>query len=216
MSFSKKVFRSGLSNILLNVVNMLIGLGLAPFVVHTLGDVQNGYWVIARMVFGYYGFVDFGVGLSIARFLSLSVGKKDHTEAKKIVQTGLAFILSIDALFLILCVAALFWYWKSKFFWRQKISTRSCIDCRFFNSCHSTRKSLRRSINSTYSTRHHCLDRHIKLRNPRNSHCLISLFWLRSQITRHHFWFYCLIKLSFVLPHSSSFYEKLPVVHSRI
>lgn len=108
MSFSKKVFRSGLSNILLNVVNMLIGLGLAPFVVHTLGDVQNGYWVIARMVFGYYGFVDFGVGLSIARFLSLSVGKKDHTEAKKIVQTGLAFILSIDALFLILCVAAYF------------------------------------------------------------------------------------------------------------
>ena len=106
LSLSKKVFRAGTSSILLNVVNMLIGLGLAPFVVHSLGDVQNGYWVIARMIFGYYGFVDFGVGISIARFLSLSVGKNDQEESKKIIKTGLSFILLIDVVCLLLCFVA--------------------------------------------------------------------------------------------------------------
>lgn len=84
---------------LLNIVNMLVGLVLAPFIVHSLGDVQNGYWVIARMIFGYYGFVDFGVGISIARFLSLAVGTRDVDGANKVIQSAFSFIIVIDCLF---------------------------------------------------------------------------------------------------------------------
>ncbi len=103
MSFFKKAFRSSISNSLLNIVNLIIGLLLTPYVVHSLGDVQNGYWVMAKMIFGYYGFLDFGISLSVARFLSVAIGEKNTSEAIKIVQTGFGFILLLDIFLAVIC-----------------------------------------------------------------------------------------------------------------
>ncbi len=105
-SLGKSALRSSLATTSMNMVNLATGLLLTPFVMASLGDTQNGYWVIIKMVIGYYGFIDLGISMAIARFMAVALGRGDKEQAVRIVQTGLSFVLLLDVLLLVLLVAA--------------------------------------------------------------------------------------------------------------
>ena len=98
----KNAFRSSLTTSLTNVVLLITGVFMTPFIMTGLGDEQNGYWVIIKMIIGYYGFVDFGISSAVARFVAVEIGKEDLSRAKTIVETGLTFILLLDGVLVVL------------------------------------------------------------------------------------------------------------------
>jgi len=51
-------------------VNVLVGIFLSPFILHRLGDVAFGIWVLIFSVTGYYGLFDLGIRSSIIRYVS--------------------------------------------------------------------------------------------------------------------------------------------------
>ena len=105
-SLGKKAFRSGISNTMMNMVNLVTGLLLTPFVMASLGDEQNGYWVIIKMVMGYYGFIDLGISFAVARFVAVAIGKRDQSASVRIVQVGMSMVLLMDLVFVVLSVVA--------------------------------------------------------------------------------------------------------------
>lgn len=105
-SLGKYALRSGLATTSVSMVNLVTGLLLTPFVMTSLGDTINGYWVIIKMIIGYYGFIDLGLSMAIARYVAVAVGQGDKEEVKRIVQTGLSFVLLLDVFLLAIVVAA--------------------------------------------------------------------------------------------------------------
>jgi O-antigen/teichoic acid export membrane protein len=50
--------------------SMAVGFFLTPFILHHLGNVGYGLWVLTTTVTGYYGMLDFGLRSAIIRFVS--------------------------------------------------------------------------------------------------------------------------------------------------
>jgi O-antigen/teichoic acid export membrane protein len=79
-------------------VNILVGIFLSPFILHRLGDLAYGAWVLAFSVTGYYGLFDLGIRSSIIRYVSTYTATDDMEALNKLVNTGLAVYSGIGAL----------------------------------------------------------------------------------------------------------------------
>ena len=89
---------------------MATGLFLSPFVLHRLGNVSYGVWVLVVSVVGYLGLLDLGMQGSVIRFVSQGYAKRDHALASDAVSAALWIRLQISAvaLFLSGILAAVF------------------------------------------------------------------------------------------------------------
>jgi O-antigen/teichoic acid export membrane protein len=106
------IARSILSNWLATAATLAVGFFLAPFVVHRLGNIAYGVWVLAISAVNYLALLDLGLAGSIVRYVSKGYATNNHDEASEVF-SGIAWVrFQISALVLLLsgCLSVLFPY----------------------------------------------------------------------------------------------------------
>jgi O-antigen/teichoic acid export membrane protein len=88
-----------------NIIGMAVGFFLAPFILHRLGNVAYGVWVLAVSAVGYLGLLDLGLQSSLLRFVSQGYAKQDHHAASEATSAALWVRFQISALALVLSAA---------------------------------------------------------------------------------------------------------------
>jgi O-antigen/teichoic acid export membrane protein len=96
------IARSVLSNWFATIATLAVGFLLAPFIVHRLGNVAYGVWVLAVSSISYLGILDLGMASSVVRFVSKGHATKDHQGASEALSAVLWVRLQIAALILAL------------------------------------------------------------------------------------------------------------------
>ena len=86
------------------IANMAVGFFLSPFIVHRLGNVAFGVWVLAISVVAYLGLLDLGMQSAVLRFVSKGHTQNDHQGASEAISAALWVRLQISALILMLSV----------------------------------------------------------------------------------------------------------------
>lgn len=85
------------------IVNLIIGLLYTPWMIHEIGVSDYGLYSLVTAFLSYF-ILDFGLGDSVARFLSVALAKKNVKEAEDTINTALRIYLIIDAIILILLI----------------------------------------------------------------------------------------------------------------
>ncbi|MCU1248559.1 MAG: hypothetical protein JWQ49_1588 [Edaphobacter sp.] len=98
----RHIARNVLFNWLGTIANMAVGFFLSPFILHRLGDVAFGVFVLANSVVAYLGLLDLGMQSSVLRFVSQGHTKGDHQGASEALSAALWVRLQISALALLL------------------------------------------------------------------------------------------------------------------
>ena len=98
----RHIARNVLFNWLGTIANMAVGFFLSPFILHRLGDVAFGVWVLANSVVAYLGLLDLGMQSSVLRFVSKGHTKGDHQGASEAISAALWVRLQVSALALVL------------------------------------------------------------------------------------------------------------------
>lgn len=90
-------------------ITTIAGIFLMPFIIHSLGDRMYGLWIIVGSILGFYGLFDFGLVFAVQRYISRAIGKGDHNEANKFINTSLALysIVGLSVLFLLVIISIL-------------------------------------------------------------------------------------------------------------
>jgi O-antigen/teichoic acid export membrane protein len=96
------------------LVHLITGFFLSAFILHKLGDVAFGLWVLIFSLTGYYGLFDFGIRASIVRHVARFAAERDQDRLKRFINTSLA-AYSIIAL-LVLAVTVLVSFYLGSLF----------------------------------------------------------------------------------------------------
>jgi O-antigen/teichoic acid export membrane protein len=100
----RHIARNVLFNWFGTIATMAVGFFLAPFILHRLGDVAYGVWVLAISVVAYLGLLDLGMQSSVLRFVSKGHTKGDHQGASEAISAALWVRLQISAVALVLSI----------------------------------------------------------------------------------------------------------------
>lgn len=100
----RHIARNVLFNWLGTIASMAVGFFLSPFILHRLGNVAYGVWVLAISVVAYLGLLDLGMQSSVLRFVSKGHTKQDHQGASDAISAALWVRLQISALALLLSI----------------------------------------------------------------------------------------------------------------
>jgi O-antigen/teichoic acid export membrane protein len=84
------------------IANLAVGFFLSPFIIHRLGNVAYGIWVLAIGVVAYLGLLDLGMQSAVLRFVSKGHTQNDHQGASEAISAALWVRLQISALILVL------------------------------------------------------------------------------------------------------------------
>ena len=98
----RHIARNVIFNWLGTLINMAVGFFLSPFILHHLGDVAYGVWVLAVSVVGYLWLLDLGMQGSILRFVSQGYAKQDHDFASETASAALWVRLQISVVAMII------------------------------------------------------------------------------------------------------------------
>jgi O-antigen/teichoic acid export membrane protein len=101
---ARHIARNVLFNWLGTIATMAVGFFLSPFVLHHLGNVAYGVWVLAMSVGAYLGLLDLGMQSSVLRFVSKGHTQGDHQGASEAVSAALWVRLQISALAIVLSI----------------------------------------------------------------------------------------------------------------
>jgi O-antigen/teichoic acid export membrane protein len=106
----RHVVRSVLSNWFAIAAGMAVGFLLSPFLVHRLGNVAYGVWVLVVSSVGYFGLLDLGLRNSVTMFIAKGHTTGDHEGASQIISAALWVRLQMAAFVLVLsgALAAVF------------------------------------------------------------------------------------------------------------
>ena len=98
----RHIARGVLSNWLAMAATLGVGFFLQPFIVHRLGDVAYGVWVLAISSVSYLIMLDLGMATSVLRFISKGYTTQDHQGASEALSAVLWVRLQISALILLI------------------------------------------------------------------------------------------------------------------
>jgi O-antigen/teichoic acid export membrane protein len=76
-------------------VSILVGIFLSPFILHRLGNMAYGAWVLAFSVTGYYGLFDLGIRSALIRYVSTYIATNNRDALLRLVNTSLALYTAI-------------------------------------------------------------------------------------------------------------------------
>jgi O-antigen/teichoic acid export membrane protein len=85
-------------------VNVAVGVFLTPFILHRLGDVAYGIWVLIFSITGYYGLFDLGIRSSIVRYASKFAATDSKEEFAKLINTSLFTYSGVGAASLLVTI----------------------------------------------------------------------------------------------------------------
>jgi O-antigen/teichoic acid export membrane protein len=101
-SLSHKIIRNTAYNIAGRFWGILAVLFLTPYIISHIGIERFGVWSIAGVITGYFGLLDFGVGMSFVKYIAEFYTKKQFDKIDQIVNTGFIFysLLTVFIIFL--------------------------------------------------------------------------------------------------------------------
>ena len=85
----KQTAQNVLSNWAALAVSTVVGFFLAPIVVHYLGNVAYGVWVLVTSLTAYMGLLDLGMRGAVTRFVSKGKAQGNHAESREAVSAAL-------------------------------------------------------------------------------------------------------------------------------
>ena len=100
----RHIARNVLSNWFGSIASMVVSLYLAPFILHRLGEVAYGVWILAVSVVSYLSLLDLGMQNAVLRFVSKGHTRGDHEGASTAMSAALWVRLQISGLVLLLSV----------------------------------------------------------------------------------------------------------------
>jgi O-antigen/teichoic acid export membrane protein len=89
MPRTRRIAQNILSNWLALAIATVAGFFLSPFVVHRLGNLVYGVWVLIGSVVAYMSLLDLGLRGAVTRYVSKGVAQEDHEEAGQAVSGAL-------------------------------------------------------------------------------------------------------------------------------
>ena len=95
-------------------INVSVGIFLTPFILHRLGDLAFGIWVLIFSITGYYGLFDLGIRSSIVRYASKFAATDSKEDLAKLINTSLFTYGGVGAISLLVTMV-LFVYVDSIF-----------------------------------------------------------------------------------------------------
>src|ERR1700740_2199712 len=85
----RQITQNILSNWMALAVSTAIGFFLAPYIVHRLGNVAYGVWVLVASLSAYMGLLNFGLRGAVMRYVSKGNAQGNHAEAQEAVSAAL-------------------------------------------------------------------------------------------------------------------------------
>lgn len=108
------IVRNVLSNWVGLVVFGVVSFILTPILIHGLGDLYYGMWILVSSVFDYCGLLDIGMRTTIQRYVARLRGANERENLAETFTTALVLTLWISVLILVLTIA-LMWVLPSYF-----------------------------------------------------------------------------------------------------
>jgi O-antigen/teichoic acid export membrane protein len=105
--------RTLMSGVLLNwmtfAVSIIVSFFLSPFVVHRLGNVAYGVWVLANSSIAYMALLDLGMRGAVTHFVAKHQALRENLESSRAVSVALAFraLVSLAVILLVLSLPCL-------------------------------------------------------------------------------------------------------------
>src|SRR5580700_2235393 len=97
MPGARRIAQNVLSNWLALGIATVVGFFLSPFVVHHLGNLTYGVWVIIISLVGYMNLLDLGLRGAVTRFVSKGTAQENHAESSQAVSGALWIRLWISS-----------------------------------------------------------------------------------------------------------------------
>src|SRR6202790_4593090 len=98
----RHIARNVVFNWMGTIANMAVGFFFSPLILHRLGDVAYGVWVLAISVVSYLGLLDLGMQSSVLRFISKGHTRGDHQGASDALSAALWVRLQISVVVVLL------------------------------------------------------------------------------------------------------------------
>jgi len=89
MSRARRIAQNVLSNWMALAITTVVGFFLSPFVVHHLGNLTYGVWVIIMSLVSYMNLLDLGLRGAVTRFVSKGTAQQDHEASNQAVSGAL-------------------------------------------------------------------------------------------------------------------------------
>jgi O-antigen/teichoic acid export membrane protein len=93
----RRIAQNVLSNWFALAITTVVGFALAPYVVHHLGNITYGVWVIIVSLVSYMKMLDLGLRGAVTRFVSKGMAQANHDESSRAVCGALWIRLWISA-----------------------------------------------------------------------------------------------------------------------
>ena len=100
----RHIARNVVFNWLGTIISMVVSLYLAPFILHRLGIVAYGVWMLAVSAVAYLALLDLGMQNAVLRFVSKGYTRGDHEAASDAMSAALWVRLQISGLILLLSI----------------------------------------------------------------------------------------------------------------
>jgi len=85
----KRAAQNVLANWVALAVSTLVGLFLAPFIVHHLGNIAYGVWILVTSLTAYMSLLDLGLRGAVTRFVSKGKTQGNHEESSEAISAAL-------------------------------------------------------------------------------------------------------------------------------
>ena len=90
----KNIFSNWIAIVVVGVIAFL----LTPFLIHHLGNVEFGLWVLVGSISGYSGLLEFGLRATLQRYVARYRGLNDRAALNQVFMTALVLTLVIGVL----------------------------------------------------------------------------------------------------------------------
>lgn len=90
------------------VVQVVVGMFLMPFIIHTLGDRIYGYWVLVAAFLGYYGLLDLGIVTAVQYRVARCIGERDEEDVNQTISTAFVMFGLLGLLIFAITIIAAF------------------------------------------------------------------------------------------------------------
>jgi len=110
MKFDKgQILRNVGSSWFALAVNVVVGIFLSPYILHRLGDVAFGLWILIFSLTGYYGLFDLGIRSSIVRYVANYTATNEQEELNRLVNTAMFSYSGIAVVAIIVTLIATYY-----------------------------------------------------------------------------------------------------------
>jgi len=104
MSNTKKILRSSFSIGALQIVEVIAGIILMPFLINTLGTTQYGIWIIIFSFISYISLLTLGLSSATQRAIAEALGKNDKEGVNRVITNSLIIFTFIGGVILVVTI----------------------------------------------------------------------------------------------------------------